>query len=123
MKVLLPVEGIENDSTICPSFARAPFYLIHNTETQTNHFYENSAVNAPGGAGVKAAQQVLAYEVDSVLTPRLGNNSAEVLLVAKVQLFKTIGSNALDNIEAFKRGELKALEHFHEGFHHHGGKA
>lgn len=121
MKILLPVEDNHMEGNVCPSFARAPFFMVYDTESKKTEFHVNSAAGAPGGAGVKAAQLVVDYKVDSVLTPRMGKNSADVLKPAGIGLYKTVGSNIAENLQAFATGKLNQLVEIHEGFHHHGG--
>ncbi|MBM7562120.1 NifB/NifX family molybdenum-iron cluster-binding protein [Fusibacter tunisiensis] len=121
MKIAIPVEDKHYEGNVCPSFARAPFFMVYDTETKEAEFHENSASTSPGGAGVKAAQIVIDYKVTTVLTPRMGKNSADVLVPAGIQLFKTEGTGIKNNIEAFEAGKLKTLGEIHEGFHHHGG--
>ena len=57
MRIAVPVE--ENEKEICPSFGRTPLFYIFDTETNSGTLIENDAMNAPGGAGIKAAQTVM----------------------------------------------------------------
>ncbi|MBQ6853137.1 MAG: hypothetical protein IJO07_03050, partial [Peptococcaceae bacterium] len=57
MRIAVPVE--ENEKEICPSFGRTPLFYIFDTETNSGTLIENDAMNAPGGAGIKAAQTVI----------------------------------------------------------------
>lgn len=117
MKIALPVETENVETQICPSFGRAPFFLIYDTETQNASFINNGAAASQGGAGIKAAQIIVDLKIDALLTPRCGRNAADVLLPAGIKLYKTVSTLAQDNIKSFSAGHLSALEEFHEGFH------
>ena len=115
MMIALPLD--ENRTDICPSFGRAPYYLFHNTQTETTEIKENPAAQAEGGAGIKAAQFVVDNGADTLITPRCGENAAELLKAAEIVIYKSEGNSAEDNLSAFKDGRLALLTHFHAGFH------
>ena len=112
MKILIPVN--DDKLTICPVFARAPFFLIYNDATVD--CVDNPAANAQGGAGLKAAQFVVDQEADAVITPRLGENAAEVFHAAEIKIYLSIGDDAKANAEMLINNELETLTHFHSGF-------
>lgn len=122
MKIAIPVNGITVKEGVCPSFGRAPYFLIHDTDSKENNFVENTAAASQGGAGIKAAQFVVDNEADILLTPRCGENAAEVLIAGNIKLYKTINESVEDNIKAFNDGELKILDDLHAGFHGHRGQ-
>lgn len=121
MKIAIPVEGKSMQTRICPSFGRSPYFLIYDTASQESVFLDNSAAASQGGAGIKAAQIIVDNQVKVLLTPRCGENAAEVLNAAKIKLYKTINDSLQDNINAFNEGKLSLLEKIHAGFHGRGG--
>lgn len=120
MKISIPTDEKSLDSNVCVSFGRTPYYLIYDTDTEESVFIDNSAATSAGGAGIKAAQIVVDSKANVLLTPRLGENAAEVLKVADIKIYKTAPGNALENILQFIDGKLALLEEIHAGFH---GKA
>jgi predicted Fe-Mo cluster-binding NifX family protein len=120
MRVAIPVDENHPGTSVCASLARAPYYLIKDTESEELTFVENTAAHSQGGAGVKAAQLLVDQKVDALLTPRCGQNAAEVLTAAKMEIYKTEYPSARENLEAFKSSVLTALTDFHAGFHGHG---
>ncbi|HSL93031.1 MAG TPA: NifB/NifX family molybdenum-iron cluster-binding protein [Bacillota bacterium] len=120
MKIAIPVDEKSWETTVCQSFGRAPYYLIYETETRHHEFKVNEAASSSGGAGVKAAQLIVDEKIDTVLTPRCGENSAEVLIGAGIQILRTAHALAKDNIRAFLEGKLLKLEEIHGGYHRHG---
>ena len=112
MKILIPVN--DDKLTVCPVFARAPFFMIC-TET-TVECVENPAANAQGGAGLKAAQFVVDQEADALITPRCGENAAQVFQAADIKIYLSQGDDPKANAEKFFKNELEELTHFHSGF-------
>lgn len=121
MKAAIPVNGENIESGICISFGRAPFYMIYDTETGSTDFVINKAADSQGGAGIKAAQLIADSGAKAVLTPRCGENAAQVLRPAGIKIFKTSGDSIRDNIDLYLKNSLPLLNDIHPGFHGHGG--
>ena len=122
MKIAIPTDEKSMEKSICISFGRAPYFLIYDTETGESVFLENSAATSRGGAGIKAAQTVVDTKAEALLTPRCGENAAQVIQVANIKIYKTINDSIQENIDAFKAGKLEMLNEIHEGFHGKGGQ-
>jgi predicted Fe-Mo cluster-binding NifX family protein len=122
MKVAIPVVDKFMESSVCQSFGRTPYFLIYNTESDESVFLNNSAAASQGGAGIKAAQNVVDNNVSALVTPRCGQNAAEVIKAANIKIYKTINDSIKDNIDALNRGKLSLLEEIHTGFYDHGEK-
>ena len=120
MKIAIPVDNNDLNTTVCMSFGRTPFFMIYETETKEHTFLDNSAAASQGGAGIKAAQILSDNKVDAVLVPRCGENAADVFKAAGIKLYKTTGDSVKENIGAFMEGRLALLENIHPGFHNHG---
>lgn len=120
MKIAMPLDDKSLDSNVCPSFGRTPYFLVYDLDSEEARFIDNSAIASQGGAGIKAAQVIVDNSVEAMLTPRCGENAAEVLNMAEIKIYKTTTGSAKQNIEAFKAGELSPISEFHKGFHGHG---
>ena len=121
MKIAIPVDEKTLESNVCVSFGRTPYFLIYDVETKESIFIDNSAAASTGGAGIKAAQIIVDNKASALLTPRLGENAADVLKPTEIKIYKTTTASAKDNIDAFIAGKLPLLDEFHAGFHGHGG--
>lgn len=119
MKIAIPVDEKNLESTVCVSFGRTPYFLIYDMSDDAYTFIDNSAATSQGGAGIKAAQNVVDQKVNALLTPRCGENAYEVLSGAKVSLYKTSGTSIKENITLFKESRLPILSEVHSGFHGH----
>lgn len=115
MKVIIPVD--ENAETVCVAFARAPFFMVYDTENDQKQILENPAAAVHGGAGIKAAQFAVDLQVDALITVRLGENSAEVLKASAMKIYKSRAADAQGNLDALKAGSLSELTEFHAGYH------
>lgn len=121
MKIAIPVDEKTLESNVCVSFGRTPYFLIYDVETKESIFIDNSAAASTGGAGIKAAQIIVDNKANALLTPRLGENAADVLKPAEIKIYKTATTSAKDNIDAFIASKLPLLDEIHVGFHGHGG--
>lgn len=117
MRIAVPVEVKDTKSNVCASFGRTPYFLIYDTETKEETLLDNGAAASTGGAGIQAAQIIVDYKVNVLLTPRLGTNAAEVLKSAGITIYKTIPGSAKENMNAFAAGKLSLLDELHAGFH------
>lgn len=120
MRIAIPVDEKNIDSSICVSFGRTPYFLIYDTDTKKSEFFDNGAAKSTGGAGIKAAQILVDKKADIIITPRCGENAANVLKSAEIKIFKSNGSSIKDNIDAYVSGNLSLLDNIHPGFHGHG---
>ena len=122
MKIAIPVDEKNREAGVCASFGRAPYFLIYDTEAKESEFLNNSAAMSTGGAGIKAAQLIVDSGAKALLTPRCGENAANVLKAADIKLYKTSGTSAKANIDAFIAGSLAVLDEIHAGFHGQKGR-
>ena len=122
MKIVIPVNEKKIESNVCISFGRAPYFLIYDVENKQSVFIDNSAAISTRGAGIKAAQIIVDNKANVLITPRLGENAADVLNHSEVKIYKALDANAKDNIAAFLAGKLSLLDDVHAGFHMHEAK-
>ncbi len=122
MRVAIPVDDNTNETKVCMSFGRAPYYAIFDTETQEMKYVDNSAAASQGGAGIKASQTIIDEGAEAVITPRCGQNAADVLLEADIRIYRSNGDSVRENVEAYVNGRLSLLEQIHPGLHQHGAK-
>ena len=101
MRIAVPVE--ENEKEICPSFGRTPLFYIFDTETNSGTLIENDAMNAPGGAGIKAAQTVIDAKAEVVLVPRCGENAATIKVTPKIVSGRVVKISNLRSLPAISK--------------------
>ena len=113
MKIAIPLD--ENKQDVCPAFGRTPYFLI--CEGQQEQILDNPAADSQGGAGLQAAQFLVDQQITVLITPRCGQNAAEVLQAAEMEIYKSQPGTARENIKALEQGALEKLTHFHAGYH------
>jgi len=118
MKIAIPAEKKDLNSPVCLSFGRAPFYLIYDTSSDSHEFVDNEAMKAQGGAGIKAALQLVNEKVLFVITFRAGENAAQVLQAGNIKIYKALEKSLIENVQALKENKLEELTEIHAGFHH-----
>ena len=119
MKIAIPMNEKDLGTEVCPSFGRAPYFLFYDSVTKEVYCLDNEAVASQGGAGIRAAQVIADHGVKALITPRCGENAAEVLGKAEVFVYHSILGTARQNIEAHLNNQLPLLDEFHAGFHGH----
>jgi len=117
MKIAVPADEKNIDTTVCQSFGRTPYFLIYDNSTKESAFIDNTAAAGQGGAGVKAAQAIVDNCADVLLTPRCGQNAAVVINAAGIKIYKTEGESVKKNINLFLEGYLAPLGDIHQGLH------
>lgn len=117
MIIAIPIDDQSLEDKVCISFGRAPQFLVFDTESGNKCIIHNSGASSQGGAGIKAAQTVVDSGAGVVLTPRCGENAAEVIKAAGIKMYKTNGDSIVENIKSYKEGKLETLENIHPGFH------
>ncbi|MHC1696176.1 MAG: NifB/NifX family molybdenum-iron cluster-binding protein [Eubacteriales bacterium] len=122
MKIAIPVNEMDIRSEVCISFGRTPYFALYDTDTSEYAYLDNSAAAAQGGAGIKAAQSLADSGAQVVVTPRCGDNAAEVLSGAEIKIYKSVPGTIEENVKAFLDGKLSELNEIHPGFHNHGNK-
>ena len=109
MKIAVTSNGADLDAPASPVFGRCPTYVFVDTETMEFEAVENPAINAPGGAGIQAAQFVIERGAQAVVTGNMGPNAFNVFQSAGVPIYLFGGGTVREAVEAYKAGELQSV--------------
>ena len=123
MKIAIPVNGKSLESGVCHAFGRAPCFLLYETESREHNFIDNDAAGAHGGAGVAAAQKLVDIKIDVLISPRCGQNAAQVLQADDVKIYLSESVSLPDTIASFEKGDLLPLTPGRAGINKFRGKA
>ena len=118
-RIIVPIDK-PAAPVVAANFGRATAFWVQDDDRPAE-IVPNEAAGEPGGAGIKAAQQVLDLRPDALLAPRLGDNADAVLRSAGIELRRSRPGPVADTLAAHARGELDELTDFHPG--HHGASA
>lgn len=88
MKMAVSASGTTSAALVEARFARAPHFLVFDTEDGTWATVENSQVlNAVQGAGIQAAETLVRHGVNAVLTTHCGPKAFRALQAAGVTVY------------------------------------
>jgi len=110
MRVVIPANGADLDAPTSPIFGRSQLFILVDPETLAFEALSNPALDAPGGAGVQAAQTVLQHGIGAVIAPSLGPNAFRVIQAAGVPAYRMEGATVREVIAAFNAGQLARLK-------------
>jgi len=110
MKIVLTTTSPNIESDVDGRFGRGAYFLIIDSDTMEWQAHPNPAVNASGGAGIKAAQFVTEQGVKAAISGDFGPNAHGALDAAGISMYQ-FGAcrTAKEAIEQFKAGQLECV--------------
>ena len=109
MRIVVSSEGSGLCAAASRIFGRCSTYVFVDTDTMAVESVPNPAQNAPGGAGIQAAQFVIAKGAEAVITGSLGPHADDVLGAAGVQAYLVGDTTVEGAVEDFIAGKLTQL--------------
>jgi predicted Fe-Mo cluster-binding NifX family protein len=106
MKVVVSSNGPDLEAPASATFGRCPMYMFVDTESMEFKATPNPACDAPGGAGIRAAEFVTKSDIQAVITGRVGPNATNVLQAAGVPVYLFPGGTIRQAVEDFNAGNL-----------------
>ncbi len=110
MKVAVTTKGNTLDAPIDPRFGRAQKFIIVDTENENDFEVIDNTQNleASGGAGIQAAQNVASKSIEALITGHCGPNAFKTLSAVNIKVFEGATGTVKEMLEKLKKGELKA---------------
>ncbi|MEW5719449.1 MAG: NifB/NifX family molybdenum-iron cluster-binding protein [Chloroflexota bacterium] len=110
MKIIITTVTPNIETEVDPRFGRGAYLLVVDPATLEWQAHPNPGVNAPGGAGIKAAQFVVEQKVGAVISGDFGPNAFSALNAANVPMY-VFGATrtARDVIARFNAGQLERV--------------
>ena len=119
-KILITSNGSDLNSTVSAVFGRCPYFLIIDEKRKIEKAISNAGIQAVRGAGIAAAQTVVAQGATVVITGNVGPNAFSVLQQSGVKLYNGVGMIIKEALDKFKDGKLTEITtsagRFGEGF-------
>ncbi len=106
MKIVVSATGPGLDAEMSPIFGRCPYYVYVDSETLLAESVVNASQNAPGGAGIQAAQTVVESGAEAVISGNIGPNALDVLEAAGLALHVAHGGTVRQVVESLREGRL-----------------
>ncbi len=109
MYIAIPSEGPSLDDMMSPRFARAPWFLIIDTEGNLVEAVDNEAKQAAHGAGGVAVQILADKSVSVVFAPRVGPKASASLQMAKMKVYEITGVSCREAFGKYNEGGLREI--------------
>jgi predicted Fe-Mo cluster-binding NifX family protein len=106
MKICVTAVADRLDAQVDPRFGRSQYFVIVDPATMEFEAMPNAALNAPGGAGIQAAQAMVNEGVNVVISGNMGPNAFQVLSAAGVKIATGAYGTVKDAIELYQAGKL-----------------
>jgi predicted Fe-Mo cluster-binding NifX family protein len=111
MKIAISSEAMDLEANVDPRFGRARCFIFYDTDSDVFEARSNEQVlNIPQGAGIQAAQHVIDYGAEVLLTGHCGPNAYKTLQAGGVKIVVGVDGTVKKAIEQFKKGVLKPAE-------------
>lgn len=92
-------EGL--DQMVDDRLGRCAVFAIYDTDSKDLNFIHNQAKNASGGAGARAAQQMIDLGVDLLITGKVGPMAMEVLSEGDIRVESWTSGTVGEAIQQF----------------------
>lgn len=107
MKIAITATGEDLASPLDPRFGRARLLLLLDEATGGLSPLDNrDAADAPQGAGIRAAERVIASGARALLTGHCGPNAFRALAAAGVEVYTTAAATVGGALSDFRAGRL-----------------
>ena len=110
MKVAVAASGDNLDAVADPRFGRCPMFLIVDTDSMEFEALATPGAQAGQGAGIQAAQLVANAGAQAVIAGNYGPNAYQTLSAGGLDVLSGASGTVRQAIEAFKAGQLAAVE-------------
>jgi len=109
MRVAVSCQEENLDAEVDPRFGRASKFLLVDTDTLSFDVVENKqSLDLPQGAGIQAAQNIIAHRPDAVLTGNCGPKAFKVLQAAGVAVVVGVKGTIREAVKAYTDGKYTA---------------
>ncbi|MGK9476377.1 NifB/NifX family molybdenum-iron cluster-binding protein [Melioribacter sp. OK-6-Me] len=108
MKIAVALEKPEKTSQLSEVFGRSNFFLIFNTEGESEKIINNPYAKELGGAGIQAARTLIENNINIVITRNIGTNPFRFLASAGIKVYLCQEGTAADAIQLYNEGKLTA---------------
>jgi len=93
MKIAVSATGGSLESLVSERFGRCAYFLIIDSETMKFEAISNLGEKMQGGAGPKAAEQIIKKGAEIILTGSVGGNAESTLQSGGVKIVSGLSGN------------------------------
>ena len=106
MKIAVSASGENLNAQLDPRFGRCQYFIFVDSKSMEFEVVSNESVNAMGGAGIQAAQNIADKSAEVVLTGNMGPNAFQTLSAAGIKVITGVSGTIKDAVEKYNSGEL-----------------
>jgi predicted Fe-Mo cluster-binding NifX family protein len=111
MRLAITSQGDDLEADVDPRFGRTAIFLVVDSETLTFEVFENEQnLTLPQGAGIQAAQNIVAHGPDVVLTGNCGPKAFKVLNAAGVKVVVGVKGRVREAVRDYLDGRYLHTE-------------
>jgi predicted Fe-Mo cluster-binding NifX family protein len=110
MRIAIPAEGEDLSAQVSGRFARAPWFLLVDPNTDEIEPVKNQATAASHGAGAQAVQELARLGASVVFAPRVGPKAASALAAAGMAVYEAVDCTCGEALTAYKAGKLSLIQ-------------
>jgi len=110
MKIAISANGETNESKLDVRFGRCEYFQIHDIENKNFKILKNKGLEANGGAGIAASNQLIDENVDVIITGDLGPNAFELIEKAEIKAYKCENISIASVLEKYNNNELQEIK-------------
>lgn len=103
MKVIFSVQKPQIESDLDTHFGRTPFFLLYDLCTNAWETHPNDALDAPEGAGIRAASNVVRLGAQVVVTGHCGPKATEALRKSGLRILDGFSGPLLPILDQIRR--------------------
>jgi predicted Fe-Mo cluster-binding NifX family protein len=85
-KTVITATGNNLDSSFDKRFGRAACYCIYDNITGESKFYDNEARDANHGAGIRAAEKMIEFKAEKIISGNFGPKAKDLLNKFNIQM-------------------------------------
>jgi predicted Fe-Mo cluster-binding NifX family protein len=122
MKIAVSSTGDSIDSNIDPRFGRCYNFIIVDTDSMQIEVIRNISSISAHGAGIGAAQKVVAQNVEAVITGHVGPNAYTALSKTGIKIYTGAKGTIKDAINQYEEGRLNEATNPTVAGHHGQGR-
>ena len=107
MKIAFTTSGADLSAPLDPRFGRAQKFLIYDTDAKTFDVVDNAQnLNAAQGAGIQAAQRIIAAGAQALVSGHCGPKAFHVLNTAGVKVYTSDAKTVDEALKLYQDGKL-----------------
>lgn len=111
MKLAITAKGDSLSSEMDERFGRCAYFIVVDTDNPGSfRAIKNDAVDAGGGAGIRAAQTVIDAGAQAVVSGNFGPKAFDALSAGDVKLYSVSASTVQEALDSFVGNKARSLE-------------